>query len=182
MSDDATKKQLFALMAHTEEQQKALDKALDTIAKQQAHLTKIQESLPALAVQLFKESLNDARTSIEGDLTSQATLALKDLKIASSEAVRASQMVKQEVKALDWKHAFMTVGAILGACLLVILSSTLLIPSFDDIIERRATVEQLNNAGGELQISRCNGKLCARVMTKQCGFGKSRDYCVLDLK
>lgn len=179
MSDD-TKKQLFALMATAEEQQKALDKAIETVKRQQEQLGKIQDSLPTLAVQLFKESLNDARKSIESDLTSQATLASKDLKKASSEAVRASQMVKQEVKALDWKHAFMTVGAILGVCLLVILGSTLLIPSLSDIAERRATVEKLNNAGGELQTATCNGELCVRVMTKQCGYGDTKDYCVVD--
>ena len=75
MSDD-TKKQLFALMATAEEQQKALDKAIETVKRQQEQLGKIQDSLPSLAVQLFKESLNDARTSIESDLTSQATLCL----------------------------------------------------------------------------------------------------------
>lgn len=181
MSDD-TKKQLFALMATAEEQQKALDKAIETVKRQQEQLGKIQDSLPSLAVQLFKESLNDARTSIESDLTSQATLASKDLKKASSEAVRASQLVQKETEALGWKHAFIAVGAIMGACLLVIVGSTLLIPSLDDIAERRATVKQLNNAGGELQVSRCKGELCVRVMTKQCGFGKNKDYCVLDLK
>lgn len=182
MSDDITKKKLYAIMATAEEHQKTLDKAIETVKQQQEQLEKIQDSLPSLAVKLFKDSLNDARTSIEGDLTNQATLASKDLKKASREAVRASQMVKQEAEALGWKHAFIVVGAIMGACLLVILGSTLLIPSLDDIAERRATVEQLNNAGGELQISRCKGELCVRVMTKQCDFGKNKDYCVLDLK
>lgn len=182
MSDDITKKKLYAIMATAEEHQKTLDKAIETVRQQQEQLEKIQDSLPSLAVKLFKDSLNDARTSIEGDLTSQATLASKDLKKASSEAVRASQLVQKETEALGWKHAFITVGAIMGACLLVILGSTLLIPSLDDIAERRATVKQLNNAGGELQVSRCKGELCVRVMTKQCGFGKNKDYCVLDLK
>ena len=181
MSDDI-KKQLFALMAHAEEQQKALDKAIDTIGQQQAHLGQIQKNLPTLATQLFKESLNDARASIDGDLNNHATLVSKELKKASIEALRASQAVKQEAKALDWKHAFMTVGAILGTCLLIILGSMLLIPSFSDIAERRATVEQLNKAGGELQINKCDGQLCARVIVKQCGYGDTKDYCVLDLK
>lgn len=181
MSDDI-KKQLFALMAHAEEQQKALDKAIDTIAQQQAQMEKMQENLPTLATQLFKKSLDDARTSIDSDLNGHATMVAKELKKASSEAVRASQAVKKEAKALDWKHAFMTVGAVMGTCFLIVLASMLWIPSFNDIAERRATVEQLNKAGGNIQINRCSGQLCARVMVKQCGYGDTKDYCVLDLK
>ena len=181
MSDD-TKKQLFALMAHAEEQQKALDKAMETINKQQEQMEKLQKNLPLLATQLFKESLNAARTSIDSDLSSHATLVSKDLKKASSEAMRASEAVKKEVKALDWKHAFMTVGAIFGVCLVLLVGVILWIPSFEDIAERRATVETLNKAGGEIQTANCNGELCARVMTKKCGFGDTKDYCVLDLK
>ena len=181
MSDDI-KQQLFALMAHAEEQQKALDKAIETVNRQQAHLDKIQKNLPLLAKELFTKSLNDARSSIDSDLNSQATLVAKELKKASGEAVRASQAVKDEVKALDWKHAFMTVGAVMGTCFMIILASILWIPSFEDIADRRATVKQLNNAGGELQIGRCDGELCIRVMTKQCGYGKAKDYCVVDLK
>lgn len=41
MSDD-TKKQLFALMATAEEQQKALDKAIETVKRQQEQLGKIR--------------------------------------------------------------------------------------------------------------------------------------------
>lgn len=181
MSDDI-KKQLFALMAHAEEQQKALDKAIETVNRQQAHLDKIQKNLPVLATQLFKESLNDARASIDSDLNNHAILVSKDLKKASGEAMKASQAIKSEVKALDWKHAFMVVGAVMGTCFMIILASMLWIPSFDDIRERRETVEKLNNAGGELQIGRCDGELCIRVMTKQCDYGKAKDYCVVDLK
>ena len=181
MSDDI-KQQLFALMAHAEEQQKALDKAIETVNRQQEHLDKIQKKLPLLATELFNKSLNDARASIDSDLNSHATLVAKELKKASDEALRASQAVKSEVKALDWKHAFMTVGAIMGTCFLIVLASVLWIPSFEDIADRRETVEKLNNAGGELQIGRCDGELCIRVMIKQCGYGKDKDYCVVDLK
>ena len=181
MNEDV-KKQIFALMAHAEEQQKALDKAIETIAQQQAQMEKMQKNLPTLATQLFKKSLDDARTSIDSDLNGHATLVAKDLKKASDEAIKASKMVKQEVKSLDWKHAFMTVGAIFGACLIIVLCSMLAIPSLDDIAERRATVEQLNKAGGEVQVATCEGELCARVMTKKCGYGKTKDYCILDLK
>lgn len=181
MSDD-TKKQLFALMAAAEEQQKNIDQTLAIIKKQQAEIESLHKHLPELAQSLFKDSLNDARTSIEGDLGNHATKVAQDLKKASSDAIRAADAIKKETKALDWKHAFMTVGSILGACLLVIICSMLFIPSLDDILERRATIAELDKQGGNLDIERCNGELCARVMTKKCKFGPSEDYCVLDLK
>ena len=181
MSDD-TKKQLFMLMAAAEEQQKQIDQTLAIINKQQAGIESLHKHLPELAQSLFKDSLNDARASLESDLSNHATKTAQELKKASSEAVRAANAVKQETKALGWKHAFMTVGAIAGTCLVVILGSMFFIPSLDDIAERRATIAQLDKQGGNLDIERCNGKLCARVMTKECKFGRSKDYCVLDLK
>lgn len=181
MSDD-NKKQLFALMVAAEEQQKNIDQTLAIINKQQAEIESLHKHLPELAQSLFKESLNDARTSIESDLNNHATKTAQELKKASNGAMRAADAIKQEAKALDWKHAFMTVGAILGACVLVILGASLFVPSLDDIAERRGTVERLNNAGGDFQTATCNGKLCVRVMTKKCGYGDTKDYCVLDLK
>ena len=181
MSDD-TKKQLFMLMAAAEEQQKQIDQTLAIINKQQAGIESLHKHLPELAQSLFKDSLNDARASLESDLSNHATKTAQELKKASSEAVRAANAVKQETKALGWKHAFMTVGLIAGTCLAVILGSMFFIPSLDDIAERRATIAQLDKQGGNLDIERCNGKLCARVMTKECKFGRSKDYCVLDLK
>lgn len=181
MSDD-TKKQLFMLMTTAQEQQKNIDQTLAIINKQQAEIESLHKHLPELAQSLFKETLNDARTSIESDLNNHATKTAQELKKASNGAMRAADAIKQEARALDWKHAFMTVGAILGACLLVILGSMFFIPSLDDIAERRATIAQLDKQGGNLDIQRCNGELCARVMTKKCKFGPSEDYCVLDLK
>lgn len=181
MSDDI-RRQVHALMAHTEEQQKAIDKALKTIERQQQHLGLLQNELPKLAVKLFEESLTKANASVASNLEGQSISVARELKKASYEASGAAKAIKEESKALGWKHAFMVVGSILGACSLIILGSTLLLPSFSDIAERKATLEQLNNAGGALDIKRCKGKLCARVMVKQCEYGEARDYCVLDLK
>ena len=182
MSDDSTKQHLFALMAHAEEQQKNIDQTLDIINKQQVQIESLHKQLPNLAQQLFMDSLKDARMSIESDLNNHATKAAQDLRKASNNAIGAADAIKEESKSLSWKHAFITVGAILGTCVLVILGASLFIPSLDDIAERTTTVEQLNNAGGEVQVGDCGGKLCVRVMTKRCGLGKTKDYCVLDLK
>jgi len=33
-----------------------------------------------------------------------------------------------------------------------------------------------------LDLSKCDGKTCVRVIKKQCGYGKNADYCVIDPK
>ena len=182
MSDDSTKQHLFALMAHAEEQQKNIDQTLDIINKQQAQIESLHKQLPNLAQQLFTDSLKDARTSIESDLNNHATKAAQDLRKASNNAIGAADAIKEESKSISWKHAFITVGAILGTCVLVILGASLFIPSLDDIAERTTTVEMLNNAGGVLDLKKCDGELCVRIMTKNCRNGKYNDYCILDLK
>lgn len=181
MSDD-NKKQLFALMVAAEEQQKNIDQTLAIINKQQAAIETLNNNLPRLAQELFKESLNDARASIEGDLSNYATKTAQDLKKASSDAIRAADAIKQETEALGWKNILVLVGGVFVIALAVIISVMLYVPSLDDIEERRATIADLDSQNGNLDIERCEGELCVRVMTKTCKYGPSKDYCILDLK
>ena len=67
-------------MAAAEEQQKNIDQTLAIINKQQAEIESLHKHLPELAQSLFKESLNDARTSIESDLNNHATKTAEELK------------------------------------------------------------------------------------------------------
>nr|WP_015060775.1 hypothetical protein [Psychrobacter sp. DAB_AL32B]AFF18192.1 hypothetical protein [Psychrobacter sp. DAB_AL32B] len=182
MSDDTTKQHLFALMAHAEEQQKNIDQTLDIINKQQAQIESLHKQLPNLAQQLFTDSLNGARTSIESDLSNHATKAAQDLRKASNNAIGAADAIKAESKSLSWKHAAIYVGGFTGFMFALLMAMLIYIPSLDDIADRRATIVELDDQGGNLDISRCNGELCARVMTKKCDFGASKDYCILDLK
>lgn len=181
MSDDI-KKQLFILMAQAEEQQKNMDKTLAAIKEQQSNIENLNNDLPRLAQELFKNSLNDARASLEGDLSNYATKTAQDLKKASSEAIRAADAIKQEREVLGWKIILVLVGGIFVIALAVIISVMLYVPSLDDIAERRETIADLDSQNGNLDISRCEGELCVRVMTKTCEYGPSKDYCILDLK
>ena len=182
MSDDSTKQHLFALMAHAEEQQKNIDQTIDIINKQQAQIESLHKQLPNLAQHLFTDSLNGARTSIESDLSNHATKAAQDLRQASREAMKAAQEIREARTALSWKFVFLYVGGLLAVTFALLLGLVVYVPSLDDIADRRATVAELNNQNGDLDISQCKGELCARVMTKKCNFGASKDYCVLDLK
>lgn len=182
MSDDSTKQHLFALMAHAEEQQKNIDQTIDIINKQQAQIESLHKQLPNLAQHLFTDSLNGARASIESDLNNHATKAAQDLRLASREAMQATQEIREALTRLSWKFGFLYVGGLLAVTFALLLGLVVYVPSLDDIADRRATVAELNSQNGDLDISQCKGELCARVMTKKCNFGASKDYCVLDLK
>lgn len=181
MSDDI-KKQLFVLMAQAEEQQKNMDKTLAAIKEQQLKIEELSSNLPELAKSLFKESLNDARTSIESDLDNHATKAAKELIKASNYALHASKEVKEQAKSLGVKNIATLVGGIFVVALAILISTMMFVPSLDDIAERRATVKMLNGEGGEVDVKSCNGETCVRVMTKKCGLRATKDYCVLDFK
>jgi hypothetical protein len=50
----------------------------------------------------------------------------------------------------------------------------------DEIQQRRSEVNNLKQYS--LDISKCEGQTCVKVMKKQCGYGKNGDYCVIDPK
>lgn len=182
MSDDSAKQQIFSFMAQAQEQQKNIDRTIEIMNKQQAQLESFHKQLPNLAQHLFTDSLNGARTSIESDLSNHATKAAQDLRQASREAMKAAQEIREARTALSWKFVFLYVGGLLAVTFALLLGLVVYAPTLDDIADRRATVTELNNQNGDLDISRCKGELCVRVMTKKCDFGASKDYCVLDLK
>ena len=55
------------------------------------------------------------------------------------------------------------------------------IPSLDDIKQRRTEVAYLEQAH-KIDLQKCKGQACVRVMKKQCGYGENHDLCVIDPK
>ena len=64
--------------------------------------------------------------------------------------------------------------------LIVFLAIFIFVPSMDEIQQRRSEVNNLKQYS--LDISKCEGQTCVKVMKKQCGYGKNGDYCVIDPK
>lgn len=61
-----------------------------------------------------------------------------------------------------------------------LLSIFLYVPSLDEIQQRRAEINNLQQYN--LDLSKCDGQTCVKIMKKQCGYGKYGDYCVIDPK
>ena len=70
--------------------------------------------------------------------------------------------------------------AFITLVMVLFLAIFLFIPSMDEIQQRRSEVSNLKQYS--LDLSKCDGKTCVKVMAKQCGYGKNKDYCVIDPK
>lgn len=98
--------------------------------------------------------------------------------------------LQQTKKELNWQTFLWFYGgfALFMACTLAFMFW--LIPSLDEISERKSYLEALNrriesrSELEQLKTSRCDGKLCVRVNTKQCGYtvkngNNSGSYCII---
>ncbi len=71
-------------------------------------------------------------------------------------------------------------SAFVALVMVLFLAIFLFVPSMDEIQQRRSEVNNLKQYS--LDISKCGGQTCVKVMTKKCGYGESNDYCVIDPK
>lgn len=71
-------------------------------------------------------------------------------------------------------------SAFVAVVMIFFLALFLFVPSMDEIQQRRSEVNNLKQYS--LDISKCEGQTCVKVMKKQCGYGKNGDYCVIDPK
>ena len=71
-------------------------------------------------------------------------------------------------------------SAFVAVVMIFFLALFLFVPSMDEIQLRRSEVNNLKPYS--LDISKCEGHTCVKVMKKQSGYGKNGDYCVIDPK
>ena len=113
--------------------------------------------------------LNKAEKSLQ-ETNKQALGALKN---RIQELDKATSRISYHFIAV-YACAFITLVMVL------FLAIFLFIPSMDEIQQRRSEVSNLKQYS--LDLSKCDGKTCVKVMAKQCGYGKNKDYCVIDPK
>ena len=154
-NNDDLDEQLYILLASMKEYREAIaddNKRLETFYSQVA-----------------KGVLDRAEKSLQ-DTNKQAIGALKS----------RIQELDQATNRLDWKFITLYSSVFVSLVMVLLLALFLFVPSMDEINQRRAEVNNLKQYN--LDISKCNGKTCVKVMTKQCGYGTNKDYCVIDPK
>jgi len=136
----------------------------------------------------YREAIADDKKRLEAFYTQVASGVLdkaeKSLQDTNKQAISALKNRIQELdkatNRLNWKFIVLYSSAFVGMVMVLFLAIFLFVPSMDEIQQRRSEVNNLKQYS--LDISKCEGKTCVKVMKKQCNYGENRDYCVIDPK
>ena len=136
----------------------------------------------------YREAIADDNKRLEAFYTQVATGVLdkaeKSLQDTNKQAIGALKSRIQELdkatNRLNTQFIIVYASAFIALVMVLFLALFLFVPSMDEIKERRSEVNNLKQYG--LDISKCGGQTCVKVMKKQCGYGENKDYCVIDPK
>ena len=131
----------------------------------------------------YREAIADDQKRLETFYSQVATgvrdKAEKSLQDTNKQAISALKSRIQELdkatSRLNTQFIMVYASAFVGLIMILFLALFLFVPSMDEIQQRRSEVNNLD-------ISKCEGQTCVKVMKKQCGYGKNGDYCVIDPK
>ena len=128
-----------------------------------------------------KKRLEQFYNHVASDVLDKAEKSLQSTNKRAMDALNKSiQELNTATGRLDWKFMAVYASTFVALVMAFILALVIFVPSMDEIQERRTEVSKLKEYS--LDISKCDGKTCVKVMTKQCGYGKNKDYCVIDPK
>ena len=136
----------------------------------------------------YREAIADDKKRLETFYSQVASGVLdkaeKSLQETNKQAIGALKSRIQELdkatSRLNYQFIAVFASAFVALVMVLFLALFLFVPSMDEIQQRRSEVKSLKQYS--LDLSKCDGKTCVKVMTKQCGYGKNGDYCVIDPK
>ena len=161
-------KKLYALMAVAEQQQNLVNQAVKELQITEERIEKV------IAKQTHSTESKSLNTGLQ-----EGTAEL----ISSAKALgRLKNSIESASDQLSWK----LLTLILGIFMILMLGIIWLFSVYIKPLENISTIESLRQDGIQLDIRNCTvgkeSKTCVRVMTKQCGYGKNKDLCVIDPK
>ena len=120
-----------------------------------------------------KKRLEQFYNHVASDVLDKAEKSLQSTNKRAMDALNKSiQELNTATGRLDWKFMAVYASTFVALVMAFILALFIFVPSMDEIQERRTEVSKLKEYS--LDISKCDGKTCVKVMTKQCGYGKTR--------
>jgi len=136
----------------------------------------------------YRKAIADDKKRLETFYSHVATGVLdkaeKSLQDTNKQAIGALKSRIQELdkatSRLNFQFIALFASEFVALVMVLFLALFLFVPSMDEIKERRSEVNDLKKYS--LDLSKCDGKTCVRVIKKQCGYGKNADYCVIDPK
>ena len=136
----------------------------------------------------YREAIADDKKRLEAFYSQVASGVLdkaeKSLQDTNKQAISALKNRIQELdkatSRLNYQFIALYASAFVALVIILFLAIFLFVPSLDEIQQRRSEVNNLKQYS--LDISKCDGQTCVKVMTKKCGYGENKDYCVIDPK
>ena len=161
-------KKLYALMAVAEQQQTLVNQAVKELQITEERIQKV------IAEQTHHTVSKSINTGLE-EGTAELIKTAKELGHLKNSIESASNQ-------LSWKLFTL----ILGVFTILMVGIIWLFTAYIEPLENISKIESLRQDGIQLDIQNCTvgkeSKTCVRVMTKQCGYGKNGDLCVIDPK
>ncbi|OTG62226.1 hypothetical protein [Acinetobacter silvestris] len=165
-------KKLYALMAIAEEQQNAINQAIQNLNLTQEQIQKvIAKQTQASVSDAVKEGLKEGSEKMIG---------------TAKQLNQLNHSIQKNINQLSWKLIVLCGSGIFALVIGLMVLMALMVPSLDEIQQRRADLKQLKEHP-PLQIRKTKeGKTVVRIMTqKPCyDFDKSKiyDWCEIDPK
>lgn len=170
---------VLGLLEKSKQQDESMQKAIQAMERQGSALEALRRSIEASA---FTGVSLGVKNALE---TQNKALDERIWEIGS-----VTSKLQQTKKELNWQTFVWFYGsfALFMACTVAFMFW--LIPSLDEISERKNYLEALNRRIASrselenLKTTRCDGKLCVRVNAKQCGYtvksgNNSGSYCII---
>ncbi|WP_125828570.1 hypothetical protein [Pseudomonas weihenstephanensis] len=185
-----TEQELFGLMAVAQEQQQAVNEALQKLEDRQAALnaiiaragTAVEEMNKAghasaliiekatrIAVEkAVQAALASVQQQTQSALADSINPAVKALQGVAARAEKAEENLREAASSISWKWAAIWTFTACGLLATIMGLSMLLVPSPNVIADLRANVADLEARGGKVQLSTCGDqkRLCARIDPK----------------
>ena len=199
--------QLFGMMTVLQDQQKAVQAAIDGLAaeraataKERAFMAQVLVAVKDAASGVRKAAGDAVAVSVTESLAGASDAAAKALGEAAKPVIGrlegvvraasgAESRLNGAVAAFGWKWAMVAGGAAAGAILTVLLVAWISVgwqrhqveTLSEEVAQLKDTAADLAKRGGRATINVCGDKkrLCVRVDNPKDGQGETRDYFVL---
>ncbi|TCM59182.1 hypothetical protein EC844_1473 [Acinetobacter calcoaceticus] len=163
---------LYTLMAIAEEQQNAINQAIQNLNITQDQIkTVIATQTQGTVSNAVNEGLKQGSEQLLG---------------TAKQLHQLNQSVRKNIDQLSWKFIALCGSSIFAVVIAMMIFFVVMVPSLDEIQQRRADLKQLKEHP-PLQVRKTSeGKIVVRIMTKQpCyDFDKTKvfDWCEIDPK
>lgn len=164
-------KKLYALMTIAEEQQNVINQAIQNLNLTQEEIkTVIAKQTQASVSDAVKEGLKEGSEKMIG---------------TAKQLNQLNQSIQKNINQLSWKFIALCCGGIFSIVMAFVVVFMMIVPSLDEIQERRADLKQLSEYPIQFRKT-SDGKTVVRVMSKKPCFSfdgsKIYDWCEIDPK